>query len=266
MKSKPSRMNPEPQPADTVKVLTAADLHLKRSLYAELRTAVEKHRPAVVCLAGDFLDARNQRPSNERLTPTAAALDLAALPCEVVFSRGNHEIFENWLEFKAAWDTTGRTLHAPHYSAVKVGQLVIVGFPCCFGDAEAFAAGREPVSYEPEVWMSRLLRETGPAGRGLWLMHEPPSTELADAEACDPDWFNLIELYQPALTISGHDHSTPLRTGRWQTKLGGTVAVNTGQRVTPGKAPAGPLIYCVAEFEFPNGRPRLASPVKRYGV
>ena len=123
-------MNPEPQPADTVKVLTAADLHLKRSLYAELRTAVEKHRPAVVCLAGDFLDARNQRPSNERLTPTAAALDLAALPCEVVFSRGNHEIFENWLEFKAAWDTTGRTLNAPHYSAVKVGQLVIFGFPC----------------------------------------------------------------------------------------------------------------------------------------
>ncbi len=92
MKTK-SRMKPEPKTtasADTVKVLTATDIHLKRSLYCELRAAVEKHRPAVVCLAGDFLDAEDLPPSNARLTPTAAALALAALPCEVVFSRGNH--------------------------------------------------------------------------------------------------------------------------------------------------------------------------------
>ena len=88
-----SRMNPEPKPsasADTVKVLTATDLHLKRSLYGELRTAVEQHRPDVVCLVGDFLDAEDLPPSNERLTPTGAALALAALPCEIVLARGNH--------------------------------------------------------------------------------------------------------------------------------------------------------------------------------
>lgn len=265
MKPKPE-MTPEPKPsADTVKVLTAADLHLKRRLYSDLAKAVAKHRPSVVCLAGDFLDVEALPPTNDRLTPTGAALALAALPCEVAFIRGNHEDFENWLEFEAAWRTTGRTLHAPHHSAVQVGQLVIVGFPCGLGNETAFADGREPVSREPEVWMSRLLRETGPAGRALWVMHEPPSTELAAAEACDPDWFNLIELYQPLLTVSGHDHSTPLRTGRWRTKIGDTVAVNAGQRVTPGEPAADPLIYCVAEFSFVNGRPRLAA-VKRHGA
>jgi len=264
-----SRMKPEPKPAastDTVKVLTATDLHLKRSLYGELRTAVEQHRPDVVCLVGDFLDAEDRPPSNERLTPTGAALALAALPCEIVLVRGNHEDYENWLEFEAAWQTTGRTLNALHCSAVKFGQLVIVGFPCSLGDDAAYSAGRESASHEPEEWVSNLLRATGPAGRALWLMHEPPSSELAAYEACDPDWFNVIELYQPLLTVSGHDHSTPLKTGRWLTKIGDTVAVNAGQRVEPGKAAAGPLIYCTAEFEFLNDRPRLAVPVKRHGA
>jgi len=253
-------------PADTVRVLTATDLHLKRRLYSDLAKAVQKHRPAVVCLAGDFLDAEDLPPTNDRLTPTAAALALAALPCEVVFSRGNHEDWCNWPEFVAAWRTTGRSLHAPHYSAVQVGQLAIVGFPCGLGNEDAYADGREPGSREPEAWVSALLRKTGAAGRALWLLHEPPSSELAAAEACDPDWFNLVELYQPVLTVSGHDHSTPLQTGRWKTKIGDSVCVNAGQRVEPGKAAAGRLIYCVAEFSFLNGYPRLAAPVKRHGA
>ena len=137
--------------------------------YGELRTAVEQHRPDVVCLVGDFLDAEDLPPSNERLTPTGAALALAALPCEIVLARGNHEDYENWPEFEAAWQTTGRTLNAPHRSAVKFGQLVIVGFPCGLGDDSAWSAGREPTSHDPEEWMSDLLRTTGPAGLHLPL-------------------------------------------------------------------------------------------------
>jgi hypothetical protein len=38
-----------------VTVLTAADLHQSRQLYQDLRDAVEKHRPEVVALVGDFL-------------------------------------------------------------------------------------------------------------------------------------------------------------------------------------------------------------------
>lgn len=261
-------MKPAPQsPAsDKVKILTVTDLHLKRGLYGELRAAVERHRPAAVCLVGDFLDAEELPPTNERLTPTGAALALAALPSEVILIRGNHESWDNWPEFEAAWRTTGRTLHALHGTAVKVGQLTIVGFPCGLGDEGAFAAGRELDPYGPEEWLSELLITTGPAGRSLWLMHEPPCRAIAAHEACDSEFREAIEAYQPLVTVSGHDHSTPLKTGRWQTRIGDTIAVNAGQRVEAGKAaPVGPLIYCTLEFEFPNGRPRLAGRIQRHG-
>jgi len=260
-------MNPAQQPSASakVKVLTVTDLHLKRGLYGELRAAVGKHKPDAVCLVGDFLDDEELPPSNDRLTPTAAALALAALPCEVVLVRGNHESWDNFPEFEAAWRTTGRTLHALHGSAVKVGQLTILGFPCGLGDEGAFAAGRELDPYGPEEWLSELLMVTGPAGRALWLAHEPPCRDLAAHEACDSELREAIELYQPLVTISGHDHSTPLKTGRWQTKIGDTIAVNAGQRVEPGQAAAGPLIYCTMSFDFPNGRPRLAARIQRHG-
>jgi Icc-related predicted phosphoesterase len=262
-----ARMNPEQQPAASanVKVLTVTDLHLKRVLYGELRAAVERHHPDAVCLIGDFLDAEDLPPSNVRLTPTAAALALAALPCECVAVRGNHETWDNFPEFDAAWRTTGRKLNALHGSAVRVGQLTIIGFPCGLGDEGAYAAGRELDPYGQEEWLSELLLVTGPAGRALWLQHEPPCRGIAAHEACDSEFREAIELYQPLVTVSGHDHSTPLKTGRWRTKIGDTIAVNAGQRVEAGKASAGPLIYCTMEFEFPNGRPRLASRIQRHG-
>ena len=264
----PSRVKSERPPCSsaTVKVLTATDIHLRRCLFDQLSVAVSNYRPDVLALVGDFLDAEGLPASKERLTPSAAALALAALPCEVVFTRGNHEDWENWPEFEAAWQTTGRKMNALHGSAVRVGQLTIVGFPCGLGDDSAYSEGRPLEHYNPAEWLSNLLRVTGPAGRALWLMHEPPCCDIAAQEACDPDWLEAIELYQPLLTISGHDHSTPLKGGRWQTMIGNTIAVNAGQRVQPGKKAAGPLIYCTVEFEFPNGRPQIASRIQRHGV
>lgn len=246
-----------------MKVLTVTDLHLRTVLYEGLRAAVAQHQPAVVAVVGDFLDAEGLPPSSERLTPAAAALALAALPSEVVLARGNHEDWEVWPAFEQAWQSTGRELHALHGTVAQFGELAIVGFPCWLGDDEAYSEGRPLSQYHPEHWLPNLLKHTGPAGRALWLMHEPPSSEIADMGAYEPEWGPAIELYQPCVTVSGHDHTTTLKTGRWQTRIGDTICVNAGQRLFPK---VGPLVYCTMEFEFPNGSPQLVGPIQRHGA
>ena len=73
-----------------VTVLTAADLHQSRKLYQDLRTAVEKYRPDVVAMVGDFLHAGVD--FENRLSVVECAAVLGSLPCRrIIFVRGNHE-------------------------------------------------------------------------------------------------------------------------------------------------------------------------------
>ncbi len=244
----------------TIKVLTVTDLHRVRSLYELLGKAVASHQPDIVALVGDFLDAGGEHA--DQFSTTECAAILGRLACkEVVFVRGNHED-SNWWEFLAAWQATGRPLHALHCSVFVHGPLVMVGFPCLMGDETAFVESlgsgevrREDCGEDPLAWLPKVLLPHGAASRTLWLMHEPPAgTPLSKAGSVvggNQEWVTAIEQYSPWLTISGHDHVTPRKSKRWHHRIGRTVSVNAGQ------TDFGPLHYCVITAEFASDRPTL---------
>lgn len=236
----------------SLRVMTVSDLHQRHSLLAQLQEAVTRERPNVLACVGDVLDACE--PLREGcLRAEEIALLLAELPCEVVFVRGNHEAFR-WPDFQIAWQATERPLHALHGTAITFGPLTIVGFPCLTGDDLEYAEGRQLTEYGYEEWLPALLEQTGPAGRTLWLAHEPPHPALAAEWACEPSWGAAIEDYQPRLVVSGHDHSTPLATGFWHTSIGSTICINAGQRA---QSKPQSLIYCLLDFHFPLEAPCL---------
>ena len=242
-----------------MRLLTVSDLHQRRHLYSQLTAAAAEHKPDCVALVGDFLEG-SREPVEGLLSIPEAAAALAALPCEVVMVRGNHEDW-NWPEFEAEWLASGRALHALHGSAVTVAGLTMVGFPCLTGDDFNYSQGRELPSDSCDSWLPQLLRKTGAAGRTLWLMHEPPSTEISHPWACCSDWWWAIQTYQPRVTVSGHDHTYPFRQDKWFVTLGQTVAVNVGQRVYP--AP-GRLLFCTMDFND-EGR-LLPKGIVRHGA
>ena len=240
-----------------IRVLTVTDLHLRRALYEQLAAAVAEHKPDVVACVGDFLDeGEDTRSQRQKMSVQDAAFALSELPCEVILTRGNHEEFPLWPEFEDEWRSIGKPLHALHGDYFAFGPLTIVGFPCWLGDDEAYSRGKPFCPYHPDDWLPNLLTHIGPAGRTLWLMHEPPTMDLASMEAYESEWQDAILQHQPLATVSGHDHTTPLRSGQWYANLGKTVCVNAGQHLWPK---VGPLIYCLFDFTFPSDEPSLPS-------
>jgi len=249
-----------------MRVLTVADLHQRRSLYTQLEEAVALHKPDVVALVGDFLDGWVPPPVGvDLISATDAALALAALPCEIVMVRGNHETETNWSAFELAWQATGRPLHALHGTSVNIGGLQIVGFPCCTGNDNAYAKTRPLEDYNADYWLGSIIFHFGAAARGLWLMHEPPTRELAAGWAYCAEWERAIRTFEPLVAVSGHDHAEPFRTERWWTTVSKTVVVNLGQRVYPQP---GRLLYVTVDFRFEaDGTPRLEEDgIRRYGA
>lgn len=244
--------------ATIVKILTATDLHQVKVQYEGLAAAVKTHHPDVLALVGDFLDVTGGE--EDRFTVEECAGFLSKLPCrDILFVRGNHE-HSNWWEFAEAWRQTGRSLNALHGEAFGAGPLLMVGFPCAMGDESAFLGLREPLPEEPNEWLSKLLRKQGPAMRALWLMHETPAgtrlSQKGTVVAGNPEWNNAIERFSPWLTISGHDHQTPLRNNCWHHKIGQTVCVNVGQ------SDSDPLHYCLVEAEFTGNTTSLPARLR----
>jgi len=258
-----SKISPpsEEQPVKRVRVLTATDLHQLKWVYLALERAVSEHKPDILALVGDFL--HGGALSSRHYSASKCADRLLALPCEVVFARGNHEA-ENWDSIARHWLKAGRPLHIPHGSAVALGPLVLVGFPCTYGHEESFLMGRPDVPYETETWLPAIFEQYGPAANTLWLLHEPPDeTKLCAPEglmAGVEEWRAAIEKYQPWLTISGHDHETPVFDGFWHDRIGRTTSINVGQP-TKLTEPTKTLHYCVTDFEFLGNEPALPKKV-----
>ena len=249
------------------RVLAAADLHQSRLHYRNLAQATAEHGPDVVAIVGDALQALGS-PGKNQFTPIDCAKLLAELSVEhLIFVRGNHEDF-NWTEFVAAWPHARRPLTGLYGEASEIGPLKIVGFPCLAGSEATWcehlrasgnlmelwpAQSRKPLSANTERWLPKLLHELGPAGRTLWLMHESPiALPLAKPPAYQPRWQEAVERFYPLLTVSGHDHHTPILTGQWHARLGGTICVNVGQA-------EGDFHYVLIDFEFPENTPSLPS-------
>jgi Icc-related predicted phosphoesterase len=234
-----------------VKTLTVADLHQNQALYSDLTKAVEKHQPDIVALVGDFLHAGEDMKG--RLSVADCAKTIASLPCkEVIFTRGNHED-ENWPEFIKHWPGN-RELHALNGEVFQYGPLSILAFPCYMGCEDYFLGGRETLECDTE-WLRTLMHTYGSTFRTMWLMHEPPiGTPLsASGTAVEGNelWNEAIAFAKPLLTISGHDHVTPINKRRWHHKLGSTTCVNVGQ------TDSGPLRYSFVNAEFASDQPSL---------
>ena len=241
-----------------VTVLTATDLHQRKSLYDELERVVKRHCPDIVALVGDFLDAGDSRAGRFSATECAEHLGRLTSP-HVVFVRGNHEE-EAWQAFATAWCGTGRRLNALHGEMFVHGPMVIVGFPCLLGDETSYLGPRQPLPADATEWLPSLLRARGSAMRTLWLMHEPPAgTPLSETDgplAGNPEWVEAIERFEPWLTISGHDHETPIQRKRWHYNIGPTRCVNVGQSDT------GLLHYCLVHAEYPAPTPCLPTTLQ----
>ncbi len=212
-----------------VRVLTVADLHLRRTLYDQLTEAVEEHEPDVVALVGDFIDFdwNNARHAKGFLPMEEASqrLNSLAVP-NIICVRGNHED-ANWLDF-----VPGR-IQSLNGSAFCLGPLVITGFPCLMGDETWFLEGAASVPSDAGQWFPKILRHYGPAARTLWLMHEPPDlTRLSMRSgplSGNWEWREAIERYFPLAVVFGHDHQTPWRGGFWNDRIGNSLCLNAGQ-------------------------------------
>ena len=81
------------------------------------------HRPDIVVLLGDFLDASGDETG--KLTPQECAQSLNRLPClEVLFIRGNHEDIAI-LDFAHAWTALGRDFHLVEGRAFAHGPFAL---------------------------------------------------------------------------------------------------------------------------------------------
>lgn len=111
-----------------IKVLTVSDIHRSKTHYRNLAAAVKEHRPDVVALLGDFLDASGS--SESKLPVDECARALARLKCpEVIFIRGHHED-SAWFTFAEEWNAqSSRELQLIQGGVFVYGPLVIVGFP-----------------------------------------------------------------------------------------------------------------------------------------
>lgn len=233
----------EPLLVETATVLTTADLHLSRGLYDQLSGTVDEHRPDIVALAGDYLDA-SVAPSADRISPSEAARRLKSLPCSVVLVRGNHEE-DTWLEFEKEWGSAPwRSLCALHGTYIERAGVGIVGFPCWVGDDSYYGVGRRRRrNYDPRWWLTRLISRYKNSARMLWLMHEPPDHALGDEFSFCPEWAAAVDVHHPQVVVSGHDHATSIATGTWWVERGKTICINVGQH------DSGPLRYCILRFE-----------------
>jgi len=237
-----------------MKILTVSDLHRSCSLYAQLEKAVSLHKPDVVAVMGDFLDATNA--TQGKLTVENCAQIMARLACpQVVFIRGNHEDATLWT-FYEHFCKHGREFYLLEGKAMAIGPLVLVGFPCLMGAGGGFF---EDVPADPDQWLPQLIRKYGPAARSLWLMHEPPvGTKLSSSTgnwAGNPEWRDTIERFLPRIVVFGHDHNTAIKRGVCHDSIGPTLCVNCGQSEKR-------LHYAVVELEFPAANPCLAKSIK----
>ncbi len=241
-------------------VMTVSDLHLHPGLYRQLESAIAEHKPDVLALVGDFLDAQFH-PHPGLLHPSTVGWMLFNLPYQVVCVRGNHDDSQ-MPDFVAGWDPDRPPLLALHAEVAVVCEIPITGFPCWLGDESFYlkvalqrASRRQAAGDDIFARLAALINWEYPAlTKSLWLMHEAPVTGIASQIAVCDDWRLFIESRQPDVVVCGHDHSTPIVTGVWNVRHGRTWIINTGQAHSTESA----LRYCLLEF-YPNGDFRSAT-------
>jgi Icc-related predicted phosphoesterase len=86
------------------------------------------------------------------------------------------------------------------------------------------------------------------ADRAVYVIHMPPARIGLDVcqsgdEVGSLAVYRLIERTQPLLTLHGHIHESPLRSGKWKVEMGKTVCVQ------PGQASYGVVTYALIDLD-----------------
>ncbi len=136
-------------------------------------------------------------------------------------------------------DTEFQSLHEEgllislHGDPVEFSDGVfIAGYPnICPGDG-GFYSGREKPEEEILSRLEAFARITNPRST-IYVVHGPPANTGLDL--CYDDKHRgsgalreFIERYQPLLTLHGHIHESPARSGRVSERIGQTLSINPG--------------------------------------
>lgn len=110
-------------------------------------------------------------------------------------------------------------------------------------DWPAYAATLPTIEDELEV-----LPKPQDVGKAVYIMHMPPARIGLDVcqsgdEVGSLAIYRFIERTQPLLTMHGHIHESPSRSGLWKAEMGKTVCVQ------PGQASCGVVTYVLIDLD-----------------
>ena len=110
-------------------------------------------------------------------------------------------------------------------------------------DWPAYAATLPTIEDELEA-----LPKPRDAGKAVYVMHMPPARIGLDVcqsgdEVGSLAIYRFIERTQPLLTMHGHIHESPSRSGKWKAEMGRTICVQ------PGQASCGVVTYVLIDLD-----------------
>lgn len=252
--------------------LFTSDLHGQTGLYEQILTEAAAGGASAVLIGGDLCPPSDGAPGVKRqrlflegfLVEFARRLREAAPGSQLLLLMGNddwaanHDVLER---------EDGRLWRVLHDRAILVDDIVVAGSswvpitPFKIKDWERWEDG------EPEL-PTRLvgfrsdaqgvhdyafdagartptiadalatLADRAPVRDAILVLHSPPRDTACDvmgggAHVGSRAIRTFVERHQPRLTLSGHIHESPRKSGAWRDHIGETVCVNPGQFNSP---------------------------------
>src|SRR5208337_1008242 len=251
-----------------MKIVFATDLHGDRTKYSRLVEVAKDFKAEAIVNCGDMLpkgkDILNQGEFiTDYLDGYFSELNAAGIYHLSYLGNDDLQMFDQLFE-----DTCGKYPYIINLAQRKfeiqgqefIGMNWVTDYPFllkdrCRKDTEDYvfppqkgkglvstAQGlreiRDWVSYATalptiEDELDRLVRPVS-IEKAVYVIHMPPSGLGLDVcrdgrEVGSKALYRFIEKNQPLLTLHGHIHESPDRTGIWQAKLGETICVQPGQ-------------------------------------
>ncbi|WP_158606632.1 metallophosphoesterase family protein [Paenibacillus ginsengarvi] len=240
-----------------MKTIFATDLHGDLKQYGELARLIRRHDIELLLLGGDLAAFSREAQEQIRFAENAFADFVRSISIPVMLIPGNIE----WTATARYYEELARSLPISILSLTPLTfrQFPISGYPFCnptpFRRKDFERRDRASDSYEHAASVllsdeSGILAEQDRAylnrlpsieddlasltAGGIWVMHAPPyGTKLdmldSGGHAGSRAIRRCIEELQPMLTLHGHIHESPYKTGEWADRIGDTICINPGR-------------------------------------
>lgn len=215
-----------------MRCLIVSDIHYSLAQYDWILRVAKNYQ--LVILAGDLLDVSAIADIGAQIVVIGKYIEKLTQITNVIVCSGNHDLdsFNSEGEKIPGWLT----------------NLKNFGARC---DSDAFIYENYHFSVCPwwdgpktkEKFINWILNESQKINskKWIWIHHAPPKSSPVSwsGKKCmgDADLFELIELYQPFVVVSGHIHQSPfVKEGAWVDKIGKSWCFNAGRQI--GAPPA----------------------------